>query len=259
MSALTFLSDNRVLNADFTMLVGTENTQFPLTNMQSDFTTKVFRSNENAIEFQVDLNATEAIDSFAIVGSSVDGLGLGDVTIYGSATTNFSGATAVSIDVSAANNFGFKFFTAGASYRYWKIVVNNSAGSYVEISNFYLGIKEQFANNGISTETFKYSEVDNSSTKKNRYGQRFIDTYNTIKTMSGQMKYVNAAEFATLNDLYTQNKKSIPIWVVLDPDGDMLTDSEYKFSGYFYFDADLVWSLAAPALYNVALKFSEGT
>lgn len=259
MSALTFLSDNRVIGSTVTMLVGTENAQFPLTNLQSDFTTKVFRSNENAIELQVDLGATESIDSFAVVGSSVDGLGFGGITIYGSATTNFTGATAVSIDVSAANNFGFKLFTPAAPYRYWKIVINNTSGSYVELSNFYLGIKDQFANNGISTETFKYSEKDNSKIKKNRYGQRFIDSYNTIKIMSGQMKYINAAEFETLNNIYTQNKKNTPIWVILDPDGDMLTDSEYKFSGYFYFDADLQWSLAAPALYNVKLNFSEGT
>ncbi len=259
MSALTFLSDNRVMDATFSMLVGTENAQFPLTNMQNDFTTKVFRSNENAIEIQVDLQATNAIDSFAVVGSSTDGLGLGDITIYGSATTNFTGATAVPIDISAANNFGFKFFTPGGSYRYWKIVVNNSAGSYVEISNIYLGIKTQFANNGISTETFKYSEMDNSKIVKNRYGQKFIDTYNTIKSMSGTMKFVNAAEFESLNNIFTQHKKNTPIWVVLDPDGQMLTDSEYKFSGYFYFNSDLKWSLAAPTLYNVKLNFSEGT
>jgi len=259
MSSLTFLSDNRVLEAELSMITGTVNAQFPLANIMNDFTTKVFRSNEDTIEILVDLKSTVAIDAFAIVGSSVNGLGLGDISIYGSLSTDFSGATEVEIDINANHNFGFKLFTPGASYRYWKIVVNNTGGSYVEISNFYLGIKTEFAANGISTETFKYTDHDNSKTVKNRYGQRFIDQYNRIKSLEGQMKYVNATEFDELNNLYIQNRRSIPIWIIVDPDGVMANDSEWIFSGYFYFDADLQWQLVAPALYNVNLKFSEGT
>ena len=259
MSNLTFLSDNRVLEANLSMITGTENTQFPLSNIMNDFTTKVFRSNEDNVELLVDLQSTVAIDSFAIVGSSVNGLGLGDISIYGSLSTDFTGATEIDIDINANHNFGFKLFTPDASYRYWKIVVNNTGGSYVEISNFYLGIKTEFANNGISTESFKYTDIDNSKTVKNKYGQRFIDQYNKIKSLSGTMKYVNATEFDELNNLYIQNRRSTPLWIIVDPEGCMANDSEWIFSGYVYFDADLKWSLVAPALYNVSLKFSEGT
>lgn len=259
MSALTFLSDNRVLEATLSMITGTENAQFPLSNIKNDFTTKVFRSNEDTIEILVDLLQTTAIDSFAIVGSSVNGLGLGDITIYGSLSTDFTGATAINIDIDANHNFGFKLFTPDASYRYWKIVVNNTGGSYVEISNFYLGIKTQFTANGIDLTTFKYTDMDNSKTVTNRYGQRFIDQYNRIKSFEGQMKYVNGTEFNELNNLYIQHRRSIPIWVIIDPDGVMANDSQWIFSGYMYFDADLQWRLVAPSLYNVTLRFSEGT
>tara|TARA_Y100001936_G_C16091405_1_gene686520 strand:- start:3195 stop:3971 length:777 start_codon:yes stop_codon:yes gene_type:complete len=258
MSNLTFLSDNRVLEASLSMITGTENAQFPLENIQHDFTTKVFRSNEDTVEILVDLKQSVAIDSFAVVGSSVTGLGFGDVSIYGSLSTNFTGSTEVSVDVSAEHNFGFKLWNAGGSFRYWKIVINNTGGDYVELSNLYLGIRTEVTN-GLDLNSFKYSQVDNSKIKMNDYGQRFIDSFNKTKLLSGQIKFLNKQEFDTINNLYIQHGKSIPIWVIVDPDGVMASDGEYLFSGYFYFTKDLSYASAGPFLYNVELSFSEAT
>lgn len=258
MSNLNFLSDNRLLEADLSMITGTVNAQYPLNNIKHDFTTKVFRSNEDVIEILIDLNSPTAIDAFAVVGSSVSGLGFGTMSLYGSITADFTGATEVSIDVSGNHNIGFKLWNSAGSFRYWKLVIDNTGGDYVEISNFYIGIKTELTN-GIDIGSFKYAELDNSRTVKNKYGQRFIDTFNKIKTLEGQVKYLNKTEFDTLNNLYIQNGKSIPIWLIVDPDGVMATDGEFLFSGYFYFDKDLKYSSSGPCLYDVNLNFSEGT
>ena len=44
MSGINFLSENLTDNATFSLSTGTENTQFPLTNLINNTTTKKFRS-----------------------------------------------------------------------------------------------------------------------------------------------------------------------------------------------------------------------
>lgn len=258
MSKLTFLSDNRILEASFSMITGTENAQFPLTNIQHNFTTKTFRSNENTVEILIDLKQTVSIDSFSIVGSSLSGLGVGDVSIYGSLSTNFDSSTEIEIDLNANHNFGFKLWDSVGAFRYWKIVINNTGGDYVELSNIYMGIRTEL-NNGIDQNSFKYSLNDNSKITTNNYGQRYIDQYNKTKMLSGQIKFLNKSEFDTLNNLYIQHGRSNPIWMIVDPDGMMATDGEYLFSGYFFFEKDLEYQSSGPFLYNVNVLFSEGT
>ncbi len=256
MSNLTFLSDNRVLEANLSMITGSVNAQFPLSNIQHDFTTKVFRSNEDSVEILIDLQQSAPINSFAIVGSSVSGMGFGDISIYGSPTTNFTGSTEIEIDVNANLNFGFKLWESQGSFRYWKIVINNTGGDYVELSNLYLGVRTELTN-GIDLNSFKYSQVDNSKISTNNYGQKFIDKYNKTKVLNGQIKFLNKSEFDTLNNLYIQHGKSTPIWVIVDPEGKMATDGQFLFSGMFYFEKDLQYESSGPFLYNVNLVFSE--
>ena len=255
---LTFLADNRALEADYSMVSGTENVQFPLSNIAHDFTTKVFRSNETSVEILVDLRATTSIDSFAIVGSSVDGIGIGDISIQGSATADFTGATTIPIDLSAEYNFGFKLFDA-ASFRYWKLIVSNTSGSYVEISNIYLGTKTQILTNGFSTQSFSYTSSDNASVVQNRYGQRFIDYHNRRNMLTGKVEHATQAEFTEINDVIMQHGTTEPLFFVLDPDGETATDGEFLFSGYFYLTEDFSYTFSGPQLYNITLTLEEAT
>ncbi len=256
--SLTFLADNLILDADFSMVVGTENAQFPLTNIKHDFTTKVFRSNETTVEILVDLKSTMTIDAFALVGSSVDGIGLGDISIQGSGSTDFSGASTISIDVDASHNFGFKLFT-GVAFRYWKLIITNTAGSYVELSNIYLGVKTQLLTNGFSNSSFSYTSTDNVNIKRNRFGQRFIDKFNRSNAFSGTVQHATQAEFTEINDVFMQQGKTIPLFFILDPDGTTATDGEFLYSGFFYLDNDPSWTLSGPQLYNISITLSEAT
>lgn len=256
--SLTFLDNNRVLDATLSMITGTENAQFPLTNLQKDFTTKVFRSNENVIEILVDLKISESIDAFAIVGSSATGIGFTDITIQGSGSIDFTGAAVINIDIAAEFNFGFKLFTA-ASFRFWKISVVQTAGSFVELSNFFIGTKTQLTQNGFSSASFVYTGRENVRIQQNRFGQRFIDKYNKINELSGSVEFVNSAEFTTINEVFMQHGRNIPLWVLVDPDGQLVDDGEFIFSGYFYFTEDIEWQSVTTGLFNIELAFSEAT
>lgn len=254
---LTIMNDNLFLNASLSMITGTENAQYPLTNLKHDFTTKTFRSNENSIEILVDLQTTQDVDSFAITGSSLTGLGITSLSIYGSATTDFTGSTEIVINLSAEHNFGYNLFTT-QSFRYWKIEAT-TAGSYVELSNLFLGERTQLTNNGIDLTSFTYQTNDNNSITTNNYGQRFIDTYNKIKAISGTIRYANKAEFETLDNIWLHNGTSIPLWVMADPDNCLATDAEFRMSGFFYFTSDIQFKASGPGLLDLNLNLSEAT
>ena len=163
----------------------------------------------------------------------------------------------ITIDLSAEHNFGFKYFTEQASMRYAKLVLVGS--SYCEISNLYVGKRTELANNNIDTNSFSYSTIENFKSKSNNYGQIFIDKYNTVNTMSGTIKYVNLAEFEAIQNIYAEVGNTLPLWFILDNEGNLSTDgsSKYLFSGYFYLKGALSWTTVAPSLYDTTLALVE--
>ena len=258
MSKLTFLSDNLVLDSGLSVISGGENSQFPLINIQHPFTTKTFRSTSNTSEILVDLKITQSVDAFAIVGSSIEGLGVTTVTLYGSGTTDFTGATPITVDLSPEHNFGFKLFDAGGSFRFWKVELTNTAG-FCELSNIYLGQKTQLLENTLSRDSFRYTQKDNANIRTNTYNQRFIDKKNTVVSLSGEIKFATSDEFDTLNGIYTTHGETEPVWFILDPDDCISTNSKFLFSGYFYITKAFNWRTSGPALFDVQIFLEEAT
>jgi len=245
-----FLSNNLGVTdaASYTVTTGTENAQFPLSNFKDNHTTKVFRSTGNTLEFTVDMGSLNTVDTFALVGSSVDGLGITACSIYLSATNDFTGAAELVVALSDAYNFGYKQFTSG-SYRYMRISLTGN-GSYCELSNFYIGEATEFANNGIEQSSFKYTNTDNSKISKNKYGSKFINSYNRIKVLSGAIKTMNSAEFTTLNNIYTEHGVNTPIWFMADTTEAIITDGDFIFSGYFYFNSQPTFTTRSGLLFD---------
>ncbi len=255
MSKMTFLSNNYTDEADFSIISGGEEAQFPVENIQHPFTTKVFRSTSDVSEILIDLHITTSIDSFAVVGSTIDGIGFTTATLYGSPTVDFTASTPIEIDLSAEHNFGFKLFDV-AVFRFWKLELTNTAG-FCEVSNIYIGKKTEISDNAISVDSFSYSQNDNSNISKNEYGQKFIDVRNTIMSLGGTVKYANSSEFETLNDIHVYHGKHTPIWFILDPDGTMSNNSQYLFSGYFHFAKDFNWKSSGPRLFDITIELEE--
>lgn len=251
MSKSTFLAENFLLGADLSFVQGTENYQFPLENVKHDFSTKVFRSNENTVQILIDLKQTRPVDYFCMRGSALDGLGFLTARVEGSPTTSFNGVW-TDLDVSQKYNLAYTKITG--SFRYWKLEV--TALSFVEISNIFVGPQVQMDNNDIS-QGFKYSLNTNSTVSKNQVGQKFIDTFGTQKVISGAIKYANAEEFEQINEIQERLGENYPLWFLLDSAEDMeIIDSKFKFAGMFYM-TDLSWTQQAFNLYDVNIILTE--
>jgi hypothetical protein len=255
-SKMSFGVDNHTTTATYSLLSGTENVQYPLTNINKVFTTKTFRSNENTCVIQIDMQSNQSIDTFMVAGNNITGLGFNTATIEFSPTTIFPGTSIETVDLSAGHNFGFVQFTSGA-YRYAKLTLTGI--DYCELANIYIGARTEIENNNFDTTSFKYSISDNHKAKSNNYGQLFIDKYNKTNSISGTIKYANLTEFEQLNNMYTAVGNTIPMWFMLDNEGCMSTDgtSKYLFSGYFYIVGSLEWSASASLLFDTTITMVE--
>ena len=253
-----FLANNKMTDdgtVTYSLSVGTENAQFPLTNMNDEHTTKVFRSTGNSCTFVADTQSLSACDTFAIVGSGVEGLGITACSIYLSPTTDFTGVAENVVELNSEYSFGYVRFTSSA-YRYMKVVITGG-GSYCEVSNMYLGAATEFANNGIDRSSFKYSTVDNSKILKNKYGQRFINQYNKIRRMECSIKTMNSAELTILHGIYKAHGTSKPIWFMADTEEDTITDADFIFSGYFFFTGRGTFKSRSGILFDSSFMLEE--
>lgn len=252
MSTSTFLPDNLLLDASLILSTGTANAQYPLNNIKSNFSTKVFRSNESSVSIVIDLLSTRQIDFIALRGNFIDGLGFNTATIEGSATLVFPGSP-TSLDLSQKHSFAFVDLGNYQSFRYWKLTLTGSV--YVEVANLFIGKKVQMSDNNIALG-MSYVQNTMQSVQTNQYGQRFIDTYNVAKILQGEINYCNETEFNQLNDIQISNGERTPIWFTLDSQDSMMTDSKYMFAGMFYL-TDLNWKQAAPGLWNTPITLTE--
>lgn len=259
MSLLTFGSENLATDTatEYSMIVGSENVQFPLTNLKHPFTTRVYRSLEPSIEILIDTKTTSTKNMFCVVGNntSTQGLGFNSITLYGSPTTNFTGAVAITCSISDIYNFGFIKFT-DASHRYWKLVITSS-GSYVELSNIFLGEQFAFSTNTLSVGGFEFLNVDNTKIISNDYSQKFITTYNRVKKIGGDINYINRAEFDLLNYLYNEHGVHKPFWMIFDENDSSAIDGSFIFSGYYYFTKTPGFKAVGGQLWNSSLDFEE--
>jgi len=249
-----FGTDNLIDDATLSILTGTANTQYPLSNLKIPITSKVFRSTGATVEILVDTGASNPVNGFMLVGDNVVGLGLDTVSIYGSTTTGFGGADEIEIDLNEDNNFGFKVLTE-VTFRYWKIVLDSTV--YCELSNIYLGKTTSITTNAIALGSFKYSKVQNANITTNNYGNKFITTYNTQKKLQGSIKLLNETEYNTLRDIRDDYKKTTPMFFITDPDNYLGTNSKFIYSGYFYFTSDALFTNTHPGLWSSSLSLLE--
>ena len=176
MSGINFLTNNYVDNSDLSISTGTANAQFPLDNLKIDFTTKKFRSVGNTVVFVVDFKQFLPVTSLALAGDATGNLGVTAASVKLSLTTDFSSSTQHDIDLSAEFNFGWSFITEETA-RYAEVTLTGT-GSYSEVGKIYIGNRINLPNQSISIDTFSYRNIDESTVRRNLFGQKFIDTRN---------------------------------------------------------------------------------
>lgn len=251
-----FFINNYLDDADLEMISGTENAQYPLSNLKLNFTTKTFRSNESSCSILIDLKATRPVDSFIIVGNALGSFGLNSIKLYGSPTQDFGPSTERVVQFSAEHNVGYLLFSEAQEFRFWKLELVG-VPSFVEVANFFIGQKATLADNGLSANTFRFRQIDLSQVSKNDYNQQFVDRRNKVTQISGEFQLLLKDEYDILLQVYNDHGNHTPIWVILDPDSCLSNNGRWLYTGFFWIVGDMDATLVPPQLFNIPLRLEQ--
>ena len=252
---ITFLSENLVDAANISLTTGTEDAQFPLSNLKNEATAVKFRSQENVVVIQFDLQQTREIDAIALHGDTNGTLGLTSASVRTSLTTDFSSSTPVNIPLSAENLIGYEYITL-VEHRYVELTLTGT-GSYAELSNIFIGKRTEIEQNNLSIDSFRYGWRDNSTTSNNKYDQLFIDKRNSTKLVGGALQFCTKSEHEILDQMFRRHLRSLPIWMIVDKEGAAMVDGEYKLTIYGYFQDVPLWSASGGQHYSANIRVNQ--
>jgi hypothetical protein len=253
---INFLSENFADNAVLSLTTGTENAQFPLLNLQNEATAVKFRSQENDVVIVFDLQQTRTIDTVALHGDTNGTLGMTTASFKTSLTTDFSSSTPQSIALSAENLLGYNLLTTALTGRYLELTLSGT-GSFVEVSNIFIGERIYLEQNNLSIGSFRYGRSDKSTVSENQYGQRFVDLRNQLKYVGGTLEFCTVSEQEELDDMFIRHGRSRPLWMLVDANGNSFTDAEYKLTVYGYLEAVPQWTASGGKTYNAAIRVNQ--
>jgi hypothetical protein len=252
---IKFFANNLSLTA--TKTASTANAQYPVSNIDSPFRTKVWRSTSNSDNIVFDLGSIEAIDSIAIVDNWQNGFGFsGSITIEANATDSW-GAPAFSTTLTPDVTFGVgvKEFTA-ESYRFWRLVFTSTLG-YVEVSNVFIGSKTEISTNGIDYN-WRYAPRDIKKEKRNRYGQKFIDDISTQKFLTGlKISVANTTELDSIFDVFDITRTVNPLFITIGDGTNYIIADEDRLAGQYYFSREPSIVNFTSGFYNVSFNLEE--
>lgn len=252
---ITFLSNNLVDSAVISLTTGTENAQFPLSNLQNAATAVKFRSQENDVVILFDLQQTRQIDAIALHGDTNADLGMTTASIKTSLTTDFSGSVAVPISLSAGHLMGYEYITP-VNHRYVELTLSGT-GSYVELSNIFIGARTEIEQNNLSISSFRYGYRDNSTTSANKYDQLFVDKRNSTKFVGGTLEFCTKTEQQTLDEMFRRHQRSEPLWMIVDKEGAGMNEGAYKLTVYGYLQDVPQWSAAGGQHYSSNVRVNQ--
>lgn len=251
---IQFLSNNLVDTASIS--ASTENAQYPLTNLQHDFRTKVYRSTTNADTVVFDLGSTEDIDSVALVDNWRNGFGVSTVTIEANATDSW-GAPAFSTTLALDTTFGIgiKQFTQ-KSYRYWRLSLTSTLG-YCELAYVFIGKAVAITTNGLDYG-FAYKNNDIKKVATTRYGQEYIDAITTQKEINSlSLTVMNTTEIDQIFEVY-DNRGTVKPFIVKIGDGtNTILNNENRLNGLFKLKSAPSVKIRSGVYWDVSLSVKE--
>lgn len=255
MSGINFLSNNYVDDATLSITTGAENAQFPLSNLQIDFTTKKFRSTGNTVVIVADFGQFLPVDSLAVTGDATSNMGITAMSVKLSLTTDFSSSTQHNVDLSGEFNFGWSFITEETA-RYAEITLTGT-GSYNEVGKIYIGDRINLPYQSISVDTFTYRNLDQSEMRRSLTGQKFIDIRNFMRKINGTLKFCTKDEMETLEDLYLDKGRTAPFWFIMDENSEAMNDGKYRLSMYCYFIEAFQWTANGGRHYSSGITLEQ--
>lgn len=253
---ITFYAKNLALAA--TKTGSNENSLFPVSNLASNFRTKVFRSTTNTDNIVFDLGSIEDVDTIAIVDNWKSGFGFtGNVTIEANATDSWSSpAFSDTLTPDTVHGVGIKELSATQSYRFWRLSFTSTLG-YVEVSNVFIGTKTAISTNGIDYN-WRYTAKDLKKEKKNRYGQKFIDDVASQRILSGlKMSVVNTTELDKLFEVFDLCRTVQPFFVKIGDGSNYILTDEDRLNGQYFFQKEISPVNFTSGFYNVSFNLEE--
>lgn len=219
---MTIYSKNLVDNA--VLSPSTENSLFPVENIQDPRRTKVFRSTASTTSVVFDFGETSEIDTLLLVDHPSNGFGITAVTIEAN-NANTWGAPAYTnstMVLSMEHGVGLLELVAAISYRFVRLTLTSSL-SYCELSKIFIG-KRTTLSRGINYGwTFK--EEDLSLVKENRYGQRFSDIIGYQRVISASMANLNREDVEEVIKIIETRGKVKPFFIKIG-DENVLTEED---------------------------------
>lgn len=252
MSCLKFFSGNLVDQATFTP--STENLNFPALNLKDPRRSKVFRTTTNTSTLILDFQETSQIDSIFIVDNPRNGFGISTLSFNLNATSNFaSPAYTDSLTFSTVHGLGYKIFTQ-QNYRFARLNLASSLG-YCELSKVFLG-KHIDLGRGPNFN-WSYQNKDLSTTKENRYGQKFIDVISRQKVLNISLTLLNKDQLDQVFAIYDAKSTVKPFFVTIGDD--TMTNDHRRYSGMVYLNTIPTITNTSFGRYSVSLSMEEAT
>lgn len=231
---IRFLSNNLVETASLT--ASTENAQFPVSNIQHDFRTKVFRSTSNADNVVFDLGSIEPVDYIGIVDNWQNGFGISTITVEANATDSWPGAFSTTLTFDSTFGVGIKSFTE-ENYRFWRFSFTSTLG-YCEVANIFIGKAVNIDTNGIGYN-WGYTNKDLKRMSASRYGQEFIDDIAQRKELTGlKIRVMNTTELDKFFEVVDNRRTTKPMFIEFcDPSSSLLNDLD-RLNGMYKFTSE---------------------
>ena len=263
MANTIIMSNNLAVTSDITVSLGAENSQFPVSNIKTDFTTNVSRIGAGIVSGTPDMNSVRIvfqlqedtpIDTIAVVGSNLDGFGYSNVTVRTSLTTDFGSSTAIPVNLSPEENFGYAFYTETLA-RYVQLEFLNTA-AFVEVSKVFIG-KRITLSSTYSIEGFAKEIRRNDQISENTVGNRFVNILNARTYYTGLFPLLERDNFLILENIFLKHGSYEPIWIMLDQENKIFTNGEFKMSIYAYINNSFSHDLVGGGYFNLNLELLE--
>lgn len=231
-----------------TLTVNSEDSDFPKENIRHPFRTKVARTAGITSEwFKWDLATAQSVTCVALVNHNFDGSGT--YKIQGNATDSWGSP---SVDETITFNSGtmIKFFTGG-SYRWWRLLMTNSSGTYIEVGRPFIGSYYEF------TRNFEISwndvDVDPSRSSLTIGGQEHSNIQDMYRRINLSFRLIADTEkHNNLINIFRTIGKHKNIFLSLDPD-----DNPNILSFYGRFEQIPAYTNDLFKRYSFALTFRE--
>lgn len=258
MAGINFLSRNLVDNSDIVIDTGTVNAQFPLSNIYIESPAKKVRFNETTVVLVFDLKENTEVDSVAVHGDTNDDLGITSASYRYSINTDFSSSPVENIGLNSENRQGFSLLTNSVVCRYIELTL--TGGSFVEISNLFIGKRVNLPFANITKTSFKFRYIDKSDVDENDYGQFFVNKRNKIKALGGSLDFLLPDEYDEVDEILIRHGISEPLWIIVDENTGntgSIIDALYRLTVYGYLQKNPEWKKESGLLWSTTVDLIQ--